>query len=169
MCALLFCPNASWAASRRTGRRWLMPPLFRLLLLFCLPSLLFLVVLCAKSLPPDGRTQFDGTTEWHCGRDHRKTQQTWMFNRLWILFFLSNVFISLVFLCDAALAPGVLIKAARCLSSVYNRNKMRISSRLWILLMFSGFGGLTMGAFPSSVQIGEWGCGWTDLWTSCDV
>uniref|UniRef100_A0A8C7YYC0 Glutamate receptor n=1 Tax=Oryzias sinensis TaxID=183150 RepID=A0A8C7YYC0_9TELE len=31
---------------------------------------------------------------------------------------------------------------------------MRISSRLWILLMFSGFGGLTMGAFPSSVQIG---------------
>ncbi|XP_023818629.1 glutamate receptor 4 isoform X1 [Oryzias latipes] len=131
-----------------------MPPLFRLLLLFCLPSLLFLVVLCAKSLPPDGRTQFDGTTEWHCGRDHRKTQQTWMFNRLWILFFLSNVFISLVFLCDAALAPGVLIKAARCLSSVYNRNKMRISSRLWILLMFSGFGGLTMGAFPSSVQIG---------------
>uniref|UniRef100_A0A3Q1EX21 Glutamate receptor 4-like n=1 Tax=Acanthochromis polyacanthus TaxID=80966 RepID=A0A3Q1EX21_9TELE len=31
---------------------------------------------------------------------------------------------------------------------------MRISSRDWILLMFSGFWGLTMGAFPSSVQIG---------------
>ncbi|KAI4793045.1 hypothetical protein KUCAC02_032972 [Chaenocephalus aceratus] len=32
---------------------------------------------------------------------------------------------------------------------------MRISSGDWFLLMFSGFWGLTMGAFPSSVQIGE--------------
>ncbi|XP_026183742.1 glutamate receptor 4b isoform X3 [Mastacembelus armatus] len=31
---------------------------------------------------------------------------------------------------------------------------MRISSRDWLLLMVSGFWGLTMGAFPSSVQIG---------------
>ncbi|KAK5858204.1 hypothetical protein PBY51_002366 [Eleginops maclovinus] len=31
---------------------------------------------------------------------------------------------------------------------------MRISSGDWFLLMFSGFLGLTMGAFPSSVQIG---------------
>uniref|UniRef100_A0A3B4YUF4 Glutamate receptor, ionotropic, AMPA 4b n=1 Tax=Seriola lalandi dorsalis TaxID=1841481 RepID=A0A3B4YUF4_SERLL len=31
---------------------------------------------------------------------------------------------------------------------------MRISSRDWFLLIFSGFWGLTMGAFPSSVQIG---------------
>ncbi|XP_075958526.1 glutamate receptor 4 isoform X6 [Anarhichas minor] len=46
------------------------------------------------------------------------------------------------------------MKPARCLSSVYNRNKMRISSRDWFLLIFSGFWGLTMGAFPSSVQIG---------------
>lgn len=32
---------------------------------------------------------------------------------------------------------------------------MRISSRDWFLLIFSGFWGLAMGAFPSSVQIGE--------------
>ena len=32
---------------------------------------------------------------------------------------------------------------------------MRISSGDWFLLIFSGFWGLTMGAFPSSVQIGE--------------
>lgn len=32
---------------------------------------------------------------------------------------------------------------------------MRISSRDLILLMFSGFWGLAMGAFPSSVQIGK--------------
>ena len=32
---------------------------------------------------------------------------------------------------------------------------MRISSPDWFLLMFSTFWGLTMGAFPSSVQIGE--------------
>ncbi|CAB1442055.1 unnamed protein product [Pleuronectes platessa] len=31
---------------------------------------------------------------------------------------------------------------------------MRISSGDWFLLMFSGLLGLTMGAFPSSVQIG---------------
>ncbi|TDH05178.1 hypothetical protein EPR50_G00140830 [Perca flavescens] len=31
---------------------------------------------------------------------------------------------------------------------------MRISSGDWFLLIFSGFWGLTMGAFPSSVQIG---------------
>ena len=35
---------------------------------------------------------------------------------------------------------------------------MRISSGDWFLLIFSGFWGLAMGAFPSSVQIGECVC-----------
>ena len=35
---------------------------------------------------------------------------------------------------------------------------MRFSSGDWYLLIFSGFWGLAMGAFPSSVQIGECVC-----------
>uniref|UniRef100_A0A671VV72 Glutamate receptor n=1 Tax=Sparus aurata TaxID=8175 RepID=A0A671VV72_SPAAU len=80
----------------------------------------------------------------------KKKKQTWIFNGHFF-FFLSLFFPPLP--RDVALALGVLIKPARCLSSVYNRNKMRISSGDWFLLIFSGFWGLAMGAFPSSVQI----------------
>ncbi|KAM4727092.1 glutamate receptor 4b isoform 2-T2 [Anableps anableps] len=48
----------------------------------------------------------------------------------------------------------VRIGPARCFSPANHRTKMRISSCGWVLWMFSGFGGLAMGAFPSSVQIG---------------
>lgn len=81
------CCDVSWAASRRTDRRWLMPtPLNNTTTTSTPrpPSLLFLVV-CAKSPAPDGRTQFDGTNQRHCGgniqekKSHPK--QTWIFNR----------------------------------------------------------------------------------------
>lgn len=58
----------------------------------CSPPPLILVVLCAKSPAPDGRTQFDGTNERHCGGISKKKpskKQTWIFNGHLILFFLS--------------------------------------------------------------------------------
>lgn len=106
-----------------------------------------------RKISSEGRTQFDGTSEWHCGGISKKKKpiQSRHGYLTGIQFFMCVYFLP----CDVAFAPWVLIKPARCLSSVYNRNKMRISSRDWFLLIFSGFWGLTMGAFPSSVQIGK--------------